>query len=111
MTEPEAPKATGQFGPGNKAAAGNHTMKLAVAMKELCRQTLTELEIKQLIRKLYDRAMERPEEGQADIAAARELCDRMYGRPSQAIEHSGIVNTKTIILVDTADPEAPANGG
>ncbi len=110
MNEPETRNSTGQFGPGNKAAAGSHGMKLAAAMKELCRQTLTELEIKQLIRKLYDRAMSNPDEGQADIAAARELCDRMYGRPSQAIEHSGLSNTKTIILVDTAEAEAPASG-
>jgi hypothetical protein len=77
------------FGTGNKAAAGNHNSKRAARFRELLSEEIDEEKTRALIRKLYERAMATPEEGQADIAAARELLDRMVGKAPQSMEVTG----------------------
>jgi hypothetical protein len=108
VAENEAPKATGQFGPGNTAAAGNHSSKRAKAIRQLFSEEITDTKLRLLVAKLYYRAMETPEDGQADIAAARELLDRMFGKVPQAMEHSGPEGAPVRVVYCREDPAKPA---
>ncbi len=91
MAEDEGAKVTRgiPFEPGNAAAAGRHVSKRAALVKALFSEEITEQEIRALARKLYNRAMAEPKQGQADVSAAEALLDRMFGKVPQALEHTG----------------------
>ena len=72
----------GQFIKGNKCSVGNksHTNEKAKALKNALIEAVTEKDIQIISKKLMAKAK------QGDVAAAKELFDRLWGRAKQEVD-------------------------
>ena len=72
--------AKGRFGVGNPGGPGNPYAKQVGRIRSLILETVTEEDLRAIVAGLVDRAKA------GDMAAARELFNRLVGRPATAID-------------------------
>lgn len=83
---------SGQFGEGNQCAAGKHNVKTvnkSRELKEALLEAITKKDMKLIVKKLVKQAKN------GEIAASKELFDRVLGRPLQTHEVDVEVRTYT----------------
>ncbi|HEX8916277.1 MAG TPA: hypothetical protein VF796_28260 [Humisphaera sp.] len=88
--------AGGRFAAGNPGGPGNPFAKRAAALKSAMYDAVTDGDVAAIVRGLVDRARA------GETAAAREVLDRVLGRPLQ-----GVALDARIGGVDADDPDGP----
>ena len=100
--EREAPKQDkrGRFVKGNCGGpGGNPQAKRAAELRAVLFKAVTDGDLEAVIAKMIDQARD------GDAAARKELLDRLWGKPAQAVELSGELNVRDPRLAGFTDDQ------
>ena len=93
----------GRFLPGWKGGPGNPHVRRTAQIRELLLQAVSDDDLRKIVKALV-------EKGKAgDVMAAREVLDRLVGRPQTPVELSGDLDQRLHLVATTTDLIEAAN--
>ena len=95
--------ASGRFAPGNPGGPGNPYAKRVAEIRAALMEAVSDDDLRKIVKALVQKGKS------GDVMAAREVLDRLVGRPQTPVELSGDLDQRLHLVATTTDLIEQAN--